>query len=277
MPELPEVETVRRALTLHIIGKVIERIEVRDSRLRWPVDQNKLQDMLLNRTITDITRRAKYLLIHTGDEKTLIIHLGMTGQLLYMTTETPFAKHEHVVFRFSDNTQLRFRDTRRFGMIDAVAAGELRDHPRLANLGLEPLSRQTTGRKLFQRAANSKKPVKNLIMDAAFLVGIGNIYANEALYYAGIHPATSNQNLQEGDWQRLMKQIRRVLRKAISRGGTTLNDFVDSNGESGYFQLSLAVYNREKMPCLHCGTEIRRIVMTGRSTYFCPVCQKMKR
>jgi len=159
-------------------------------------------------------------------------------------------------------------------MIDAIARNDLKSYVRFANLGMEPLSNRTNGKKLFEMAQKSRKPIKNLIMDAGFLVGVGNIYANEALFAAGIHPETPNDKLHEEDWRRLTRQIRKVLRAAIAKGGTTLNDFVNSDGESGYFQLSLAVYGRENKACLKCGSEIQRIVMTGRSTYFCPECQK---
>ncbi len=274
MPELPEVETIRRALSEHLPGRSIVKIQVRDARLRWPVDETRLRQLLLAQAIVGVKRRAKYLIVEFEQDSCLILHLGMSGQLLFLTERQPFHKHDHVIFTFNDETQLRFRDPRRFGMVDASAPGRLREHPRLVNLGLEPLHRGTTFGKLHQRAATLQRPVKNLLMDAGFIVGVGNIYASEALFYAGIHPATPAAVLSETDWRTLLGEIRKVLRRAIRKGGTTLNDFVDSNGETGYFQLSLAVYGREGEGCQSCNTQIERLVQVGRSSFFCPSCQR---
>ncbi len=275
MPELPEVETIRRALQAHLPGRRVQRIRVRDARLRWPVDAVKLRALVVGHPVTAVNRRAKYLLLHLNRHATLILHLGMSGRLLLVRKRAPFHKHDHVVFYLDDGSQLRLRDPRRFGMVDAVPGDDVFNHPRLAHLGLEPLERSTTSARLYHQANRLQRPIKNLLMDAHFIVGVGNIYANEALFYAGLHPFTPANRLTPEHWQTLLRQIRRVLRKAIQKGGTTLNDFVNSNGETGYFQLSLAVYGRAGDPCPKCGTEIEKVVQVGRSTFYCPVCQPL--
>jgi formamidopyrimidine-DNA glycosylase len=273
MPELPEIETIKRGLQKNITGKRVVHIDVRDSRLRWPVETGKLATAVLNKEILKITRRAKYLLVELEGNQILIMHLGMSGSILLLGQNRTLDKHDHVVFYFDDRSEMRFRDPRRFGMIDTCPASELASHPRLKNLGFEPLSETLSGEILHQQASHSKKPIKNTLMDASFIVGVGNIYANEALFAAGIHPLTSSNRLQASDWQRLLAKIQHVLESAIAKGGTTLNDFVNSTGDPGYFQLSLAVYGREAERCVRCGTEVRKIVLVGRSTFFCPDCQ----
>lgn len=275
MPELPEVETIRRALSQHLPGQRIECIRVRDSRLRSPVDQKRLKRLIVGQPIHEINRRAKYLLIHLANDSDLIIHLGMSGQLLLLREALPFEKHDHVIFYFDNDTELRFRDPRRFGLVDAIKSEEFEHDRRFMNLGVEPLEPTTRARLLYERAGHLKKPIKNLLMDASFIVGVGNIYANEALFHAGIHPFTPANHLKSADWQRLLGEVKRVLKKAIQKGGTTLNDFVNSDGEMGYFQLSLAVYDKEGKLCSKCKTKIERVVQVGRSTFFCPRCQKL--
>lgn len=277
MPELPEVETICCALQQNIPGLKVQDIRVRDARLRWPVDEIRLRQLVLGQTVTGVHRRAKYLLIGFEQESTLILHLGMSGRLLLLSDSQPFHKHDHVIFYFDDARQLRFRDPRRFGMVDAIPPGAASTHPRLAHLGVEPLSTGLSGNDLFSRAQRLQRPIKNLLMDAGFIVGVGNIYANEALFHAGIDPRTPANEITLADWQNLLARVQEVLRDAISKGGTTLNDFVNSNGETGYFQLVLAVYGREGQPCVRCGSTVERIVMVGRSTFFCPACQSGKR
>ena len=275
MPELPEVETICRALKKTLPGRKIERILVRDPRLRWPVDETRLRQLVLGQKVVNIDRRAKYLLIKFEQESTLVLHLGMSGRLMLLTGSPPFEKHDHVIFYLDDNTELRFRDTRRFGMVDAVAPGGLETYPRFINLGVEPLAPETRPEALFEKSRNWKKPIKNLLMDGNFMVGVGNIYASESLFYAGIHPKKASNKLSKKDWAKLFRSIQNVLNQAIEKGGTTLNDFVDSNGEAGYFQLSLAVYGREGEKCRRCKSVIERYVQVGRSTYFCPGCQSL--
>ncbi len=273
MPELPEVETIKRALKQHLPGRQIERVRVRDTRLRSPVNKRKLRQLVVGQRIREIDRRAKYLLLRLGNASTLVIHLGMSGRLLLLRDALPFEKHDHVIFYFDDQSELRFRDPRRFGLVDVVATDELDRCHLFSHLGFEPLDPNLRPKTLFGYACRLKKPIKNLLMDASFIVGVGNIYANEALFHAGIHPVTPANYLTLADWQRLHREIRRVLKKAIQKGGTTLNDFVDSNGEMGYFQLSLAVYGRKGEPCPRCQSKIERVVQVGRSSFFCPKCQ----
>lgn len=275
MPELPEVETVKNGLRQNIVGKTIARVDVRDARLRWPVDTPKLQALLPGRAITVVDRKAKYLIVQLEGDFTLIMHLGMSGRILLYSDAPELHKHDHVVFGFSDGSEMRFRDPRRFGMVDICAVDELPQHKLFAKLGVEPLSPDLTGEVLKKRAGAARKPIKNLLMDAHFIVGVGNIYANEALYQASIHPLTAADQLVERDWQHLLEKVQAVLRQAIEMGGTTLNDFVNSSGDPGYFQQELGVYDREGEPCLRCGATIERIVLVGRSTYFCPKCQAL--
>jgi len=273
MPELPEVETIRRALSRTLPGRVITAVDVRNPRLRWPVDEGKLRKSVVGNEVLAIARRAKYLIVDLQHGCSLILHLGMSGQLLLLTEPRPMHKHDHVVFHFDDGAELRFRDPRRFGMVDAVAQEALATYRRFVHLGAEPLAPETTPKLLWQLAQRSKRPIKNLLMDASFIVGVGNIYANEALFYAGVHPETPSSAVTLAGWQELHAALTRVLNDALASGGTTLNDFVNSNGETGYFQRSLAVYGREGEPCPVCGESIRRIVQVGRSTFFCPSCQ----
>lgn len=275
MPELPEVETIRRALSTTLPGRKIIRILVRDSRLRWPVDEIRLRQLVLGQKVVNINRRAKYLLINFEQESVLVLHLGMSGRLLLLTESPQFEKHDHVIFYLDDNTELRFRDTRRFGMVDAIPPGGLETYSRFINLGVEPLAPETKPEVLYKKSRNWKKPIKNLLMDANFIVGVGNIYASESLFYAGIHPKKATDELSKKDWARLFDSVQKVLNEAIEKGGTTLNDFVDSNGKVGYFQLSLAVYGREGEKCRQCKSVIERYVQVGRSTFFCPGCQSL--
>jgi formamidopyrimidine-DNA glycosylase len=275
MPELPEVETIRRALSQHLPGRRIEKIRVRDPRLRSPVDSRKLKRLAVGQPIRDINRRAKYLLIELANDCKLIIHLGMSGKLLLLPATPSFEKHDHLIFSLDNHTELRFRDPRRFGLVDAIKSADFDHDPRFTHLGVEPLEATTRARLLYGHASHLKKPIKNLLMDSTFIVGVGNIYANEALFYAGIHPFTPAHDLSLADWQRLLGAVKRVLRRAIEKGGTTLNDFVNSDGEMGYFQLSLAVYDQEGNGCPKCRTKIERVVQVGRSTYFCPHCQRL--
>lgn len=273
MPELPEVETIRRGLEQHLIGLKIEEIQIRQPRLRRPVAVQQLKKQAEGRRILVLRRRAKYLLFDLDSGQTLIMHLGMSGRVLLLRENPPLDQHDHAIFSFRGGLQLRFRDPRRFGLISIWPTAELDAHPLLCHLGEEPLSREFPSNTLYEKVKRSRRPIKNLLMDAGFIVGVGNIYANEALFYAGLHPQTPASRLSIETWYRLAQALQAVLRKAIQQGGTTLNDFVNSQGEAGYFQLSLAVYGREGKPCLQCGSPIRRIVLSGRSCFYCPQCQ----
>lgn len=274
MPELPEVETVRRGLQRALIGKKIVCIHVGGKRLRIAVPARKLQKWIAAQKIIAVHRRAKYVLCEMENRSHLVIHLGMSGRLLWCDTARPLDKHDHVRFVLEGGDELRFRDPRRFGLVDVIPPGGLEQYAHLRRLGVEPLSQEFTAHRLFAGTRGLKRPVKNYIMDGGKIAGVGNIYANEALFRAGIHPQKAAGKLTLPQWQKLAAAIRQTLRLAIANGGTTLNDFYNSDGEMGYFQNHLKVYGRQGQSCEACGTTIRRLMQLGRSSYYCPKCQR---
>ena len=276
MPELPEVETIRRGLERVLIGKVIDEIKVRETRLRQRINARKLRRWVAGQKVRALHRRAKYLLFEMENDAHLVLHLGMSGRLLFCSNKLPLEKHDHIQFVFNKAQELRFRDPRRFGMIDAIPPREIHHYAPFQNLGLEPFSPQCTPAFLSNRAKGLSRPIKNFLMDSTIVVGVGNIYANEALSRAGIHPEKPCGKLRLHQWTRLVNTLHETLDLAIAAGGTTLNDFYDSNGEMGYFQQHLRVYGRDGEPCHNCGRKIRRIVQAGRSSFFCSGCQKKK-
>jgi formamidopyrimidine-DNA glycosylase len=272
VPELPEVETLRRSLVQPLVGRSLGNVTVHRSDLREPLDGVGLR-CLTNRRVLGLRRRAKYLLIDLSGDWILAIHLGMTGQLTLVAKDAPQAKHEHLSLEVGEH-RLRFVDARRFGLVLVLRSDELPTDPHFAHLGLEPLTEEFDGDYLRSRARGRHAPVKNFIMDAAIVVGVGNIYASEALYHAGIHPSRRVHRIAAGRWNRLGQAIQRVLSEAIDRGGTTFSDFVDGYGRSGGNQPDLAVYGRSGETCLSCPEMIRRRVQGGRSTFYCPRCQR---
>jgi formamidopyrimidine-DNA glycosylase len=274
VPELPEIEVLRRSLEPHLVGDRIERVEVRDPRLREPVRTKDLARRVSGQTVERLGRRSKYLLIELSGGSTLAVHLGMSGRLTLAPAAAEPEPHEHVVFSLRSGQKLRFRDPRRFGLVLAVPSDRLAEDPHFAGLGVEPLAPGFSGEVLRRAAAGRRGPVKAFLMDARVVVGVGNIYASESLFRAGIHPLRSVARLSAARWERLAEAVVEILGQAITQGGTTLNDFADGEGRSGYFQVSLSAYDREGQPCGRCGTAIRRIVQTGRSTYYCPGCQR---
>jgi formamidopyrimidine-DNA glycosylase len=274
MPELPEVEVLRRSLEPHLVGDVIERVEVRNPAMREPVDPARLRRATQGREVLALRRRSKYLLIDLQGGKTLVVHLGMSGRLTLAPGETPPELHEHVAFRLRSGRRLRLRDPRRFGLVFAVSTAELAADPHFAHLGVEPLEPGFSGEVLARAATGRRGPVKAFLMDAGVVVGVGNIYASETLHRAGVHPARLVSRISRARWERVADSAMAVLRQAIAEGGTTLNDFADGEGRSGYFQVSLAVYDREGEPCHACGRPVRRIVQSNRSTFYCPGCQR---
>lgn len=277
MPELPEVEVLRRSLA-PLVGEEIEGVEVRERRLREPVDEAALRELVGGRVET-LDRRAKYLRIHLRRDdwnggRTLVVHLGMSGRLTLVPGDAAEEPHEHLVIRLASGKELRFRDPRRFGLVFATPTSGLEREPHFVHLGVEPLSQDLSGAMLKRAAERRRGPVKSFLMDAAVVVGLGNIYATEALFRAGIHPTRSVARISERRWERLAESIREVLRDAIAEGGTTLADFSDGEGRSGYFQVSLSVYGREGEPCPRCGKTLKRIVQSNRSTFYCPGCQR---
>jgi len=271
MPELPEVETTRRGLELLLVGRVIEAVKVHNRSLRWPVPTG-LGKILAGQEVRALERRSKYLLVRC-DDGTLIVHLGMTGHLRVVPAIEPRKKHDHVELRLDDGRTLRFNDSRRFGAIlwtkDAPLA-----HPLLKDLGPEPFAESFTANYLAGRAQGRVVAVKPFLMDAKTVVGVGNIYASEALFRAGIDPRRAAGKISPSAFRRLVKAVRDVLTEAIAAGGTTIRDFANSDGEPGYFRISLRVYGRGGEPCITCGAPIQRVRLGQRSTYFCPKCQK---
>lgn len=273
MPELPEVETIRRGLSRSLAGRRVIGVVVRERRLRRPVDLRRL-GRLEGAAFTAVHRRGKYLLIEIDTGATLLVHLGMTGRLWVSQRSRPARPHEHVVFDLDDGRQLRFADSRRFGLIELVPGGELARHPLLADLGPEPLGSAWTAADLHAATRGRRRPVKNVLMDARTVVGIGNIYACEALHRAGVNPRRAVGRIGPAAWVRIVAAVRDVLNEAIRRGGTTLRDYVDAEENAGLFSVDLQVYGREREACGRCGGRIRRIVMAGRGTFYCPGCQR---
>lgn len=270
MPELPEVETVRRGLAPICIGQRVLRVIVRDARLRWPVPAD-LSTQLAEQTIQRLDRRGKYLLFQL-ERGTLLVHLGMTGKLRFFTTPPPPDKHDHLDLQLANGGLLRFTDPRRFGaVLYTVEAG---NHPLIAPLGLEPLDPAFTGAHLYRLTRNRRVPLKAFIMDAHQVVGVGNIYANEALFRAGIRPQLGAGKLSRPRAEKLVAAIKAVLTEAIAAGGSTLRDYVDGFGQPGWFQLQYFVYGRGGEACRVCGTPIRLSRTGGRATTWCPRCQK---
>ena len=273
MPELAEVEVVRRSLLPRLVGRRLGEVRIRERRLRVPVDARALRRELPGRKVLDIRRRAKYLLLDLEGGCTLMVHLGMTGRLGICPPRRRLDKHDHVVVTLQGGAQLRFNDARRFGLVELIAPGGEASHPRLRHLGIDPFDRVFTASFLRRAARRRKLPVKNFLMDSRQVAGIGNIYASEALWDARIHPGSAAGRLSVARWERLVRSIRKVLRASIAQGGTTLRDFAAADGSAGYFAVQLRVYDREGEPCRCCRRAIRRLVQSGRSTFYCPACQ----
>lgn len=273
MPELPEVETIRRGLEAHLVGRRIVGVEVRETRLRRPLDAARLRATVTGRRVGRVRRRAKYLVLDLEGGGHVLVHLGMTGQLFIARPGRPCVPHEHVVFALEDGNTLRFADTRRFGLLEPLEAGRLEAHPLLRGLGPEPLDGGLDPRSLRLATRRLRKPIKNFLIDSRALAGVGNIYACETLFRAGVHPALPLSRIDENGWRRIVAALRRVLAEAVARGGTTLHDFVNAEGEAGFFQMRLRVYDRAGEPCAGCRRPVRRMVQAGRSTFYCPACQ----
>jgi formamidopyrimidine-DNA glycosylase len=281
MPELPEVETVCRGLAVKLEGRRLRRVIQRRPDLRFPLPA-RFAARLQGRRIVRVDRRAKYILIHLDDDNVILGHLGMSGSMIVDTAPvTEFDRHDHVIFETDDGTAIRFNDARRFGSMDLVARRDLDHHPLLNKLGPEPLSAAFDGSALAAALAGKKTSIKAALVDQRVVAGIGNIYASESLYRAGISPRRLAKTVQGQRADRLAVAVKQVLTEAIAAGGSSLRDFVQTNGELGYFQHRWAVYEREGKPCPECdcgapaaGGGVRRIVQTGRSTFFCPRRQR---
>lgn len=269
MPELPEVETTRRGIEPWLVGEKITGVVVRDGRLRWPVAED-LAALLAGRRVEAVERRGKYLLLRM-QAGALIIHLGMSGSLCIVSRAGKPRRHDHVDIVLGENI-LRYHDPRRFGCL-LWTAKEPGEHPLLRNLGAEPLGPEFGGELLHARSRKRRGAVKNFIMDGRVVVGVGNIYASEALFAAGIHPARAACRISLHRYAGLAAAIREVLQRAIDTGGTTLRDFVGAEGDAGYFGRELLVYGRQGAPCVTCGNPIRKRIIGQRSSFYCPRCQ----
>ncbi len=271
MPELPEVETTRRGLAPVLEGRRIAKVVVRDRRLRWRLPAG-FEGALEGRRVQTVARRAKYLLIGT-DGGTLIVHLGMSGSLRVVAPDEPPKPHDHVDLVLSPRQCVRFNDPRRFGSMLFVTGDPLA-HPLLRSLGPEPLSADFDADYLYRRTRRRRVAIKQLLMNSAIVVGVGNIYASEALFRAGVRPQRAAGRLSRAEVTRLVVAVRRVLGAAIKVGGTTLRDYVNADGLPGYFRQKLYVYERAGQPCRVCRTPIRQRTQGQRSTYWCPTCQR---
>ena len=275
MPELPEVETTRRGIEPHVLHAVIREVVIRRSDLRQPVSPGLAE--IEGQTITAVTRRAKYLLLAVADGSTILIHLGMSGSLRVVEPGADWKKHDHLGITLGNGHELRFHDPRRFGLVLHLRGQQPLDHPLLCHLGPEPLEDDFTPQHLKVACATRATPIKLTIMDNRVVVGVGNIYASEALFQAGIHPLTPSKSLTLPRLRKLAEAIRSVLTDAIHAGGTTLRDFLHTDGSPGYFKQRLFVYDRAGQPCRRCQALIRHTVLGQRATYWCPRCQRKAR
>lgn len=275
MPELPEVETVCRGLAPVLTGQVIARVDVRRKGLRKPFPKG-LKTRIESAKITHITRRAKYILLHLDNGFVLVIHLGMSGRIVFCPRDYQPQTHDHFILYRQDGQQVVLNDPRRFGLVDLVAGDDLDTHVLFCHLGPEPLFRAFSASLLRAALAGKKTAIKQAIMDQCVVVGVGNIYASEALFMAGIHPEKPAGALTAAQAEALTQAIKTVLRKAIKAGGSTLRDHRQVNGEGGYFQHRFSVYDREGQACMRCAGKhpVIRLMQGGRSTFYCPNCQK---
>ena len=270
MPELPEVETTRRGIAPRMEGRRVAGVIVRERRLRWPIS-DMLEEGLTGAVIDAVERRGKYLLLRTGNGS-VIAHLGMSGSMRFVTQDTGPTKHDHVDIRMESGDVLRFNDPRRFGCLLWTDA-EPTEHPLLAKLGPEPLGNEFSGAYLHAASRGRKISIKAHVMNGCIVVGVGNIYASESLFRAGIHPRRAAGRVSLARMERLVDAIKAVLSDSIRFGGTTLRDFYSSEGKPGYFRNELMIYGREGQPCIKCQATIRQSVLGQRSTFYCVKCQ----
>lgn len=268
MPELPEVETTRRGLEPFLMSEAIEAIEVRNGHLRWPISDEVYA--LESQNVEQVLRRGKYIILEF-EHGAMIIHLGMSGSMRIVNLDAEIKKHDHLIFYLSSEKQIRFNDPRRFGSV--LWSTDWRQHKLIKSLGPEPLSEDFNAAYLYRLAKQRKRAIKQFIMNSHVVVGVGNIYANEALFLAGINPKRAANNISLRRMAILVEKIKLVLDKAIQQGGTTLKDFVGSDGKPGYFQQQLFVYGRGALPCKCCEQELKEIRMNNRTTVFCKKCQ----
>jgi formamidopyrimidine-DNA glycosylase len=279
MPELPEVETICRGIEQNIIGRKILTITTSDKNLRLPFPKNFAD--LQGQNIISVVRRARYILIKTANKKIILVHLGMSGKLLYLEKlPKELSKHDHFIIKFSDNSGLIYNDPRRFGLIDLVDDEKINQHKMIKNLGPEPLTEEFNSKYLQEKLKGKKINIKTAMMDNSIVVGVGNIYINESLFESKISPLKAAGSLNLKQLETLVKNIKNILAKAIKLGGSTLRDYVQLNGDMGGFQFDFKVYGREGEDCLVCHSvysgKIKRIKQNGRSTFYCGKCQNAK-
>ena len=273
MPELPEVETVRRTLKELVMNKQIENVSVFWPKIiKRPEEADQFRDALVGQTLVDIGRRGKFLILYTNDYA-LVSHLRMEGKYGVFNRDEPVDKHTHVIFHFTDGTELRYKDVRKFGTMHLYARGQEFDTLPLSHLGPEPFSKDFTIEALASKLAKTKRNIKAVLLDQKVVVGLGNIYVDEALFRSGIHPERAADSLTKGEIARLHKEISDTLSEAVEKGGSTIRSYVNSQGQIGMFQLELFVYGRKGEDCKVCGSLLERIVSGGRGTVFCPTCQ----
>ncbi|CCO07282.1 bifunctional DNA-formamidopyrimidine glycosylase/DNA-(apurinic or apyrimidinic site) lyase [Desulforamulus hydrothermalis] len=277
MPELPEVETVVRTLEEKLCGLVITDVELfKPEVIRFPKPDQFIEQITGKQFQKKLGRRGKYLLLHLSDHLTLVVHLRMTGRLVYCEADQPLIKHTHVIFRLSNGKHLRFADTRRFGRLLLTSTEEVYGLPGIRDLGPEPLDQEFT-REFFKKELRRRRSrIKPLLLDQCFMAGLGNIYADEALFRAKIHPERLAPELSSREVANLHRAIVEVIASGIEHRGTSFRDYVDGEGQAGSYQHHLKVYNRAGLPCSRCGKPIERIKVAGRSSYYCPACQKPK-
>lgn len=275
MPELPEVETVRRSLLPVVIDKPIETIEVSYDKILQHIAPEAFREKLRGRRFLDITRRGKYLIFHIDQPLDMVAHLRMTGRLVfYSNSDIPREKHTSVIFTFTSGGDLRFEDVRKFGTIDLVPRGEYGQVKGLASLGVEPLSEDFTVKFLQELTAQSGAMIKGLLLDQSKIAGLGNIYADESLFMAGIHPERQGSSLGEAEVEKLHGAIQEVLAEAIKGQGTTLRDYRTGYGRQGSFQNKLQVYGKKGEKCPRCGVDLEYKKVAGRTSHYCPACQR---
>jgi formamidopyrimidine-DNA glycosylase len=272
MPELPEVEVISRGLAPHLEGRRLTNVFFGPKQLRLPMPDDKQTALLVGETICKVERRAKYIVITLRNSAKMVIHLGMTGRLGLFPKGTALATHVHGRWLLDNNLELRYNDTRRFGSIQVLGPADELDRF-FKGSGPDPFWKDYSAKYLEKLAANRSLPVKNFLMDNRVVTGIGNIYASETLFMAGINPLIPANRLSRANWQTIVDKSREVLEDAINCGGTTISDYVNSSGQKGYFQTRLLVYGRTDQPCSVCGNPVRKIKLGGRASFFCPVCQ----
>ena len=271
MPELPEVETTRSGIEPHILNKKIKDVVIRQHKLRWPIPKN-LASKITQLKLTQVARRGKYLLLRFSNTGTVIIHLGMSGSLRICSASSPIEKHDHIDFIFSNKKILRFTDPRKFGCV-LWTKQEPEKHKLLSKLGPEPLEDIFNTEYLYAQSRKRSCSIKTFIMNSQIVVGVGNIYASESLFMAGINPARKAGSISKARCEKLVIAIKKILEAAIKQGGTTLRDFTRENGQPGYFAQQLQVYGRTNEPCPVCDKPVKQISQQNRSTFYCTRCQ----